>query len=86
MSSMNPITSASKSWLPTRKWWAMLVVALGTLAVNWINTGQFTKEIAIALVGLLVQAATTYLVPNQDTPGGVPTSRSGTTSRQGSPK
>ncbi|MFB4283535.1 MULTISPECIES: hypothetical protein [unclassified Nonomuraea] len=64
----------------------MLVVALGALAVNWINTGQFTKEIAIALVGLLVQAATTYLVPNQDTPGGVPISRGGTTSAQKFPR
>ncbi|SDL95043.1 hypothetical protein [Nonomuraea jiangxiensis] len=77
---MRSSTSTSKSWLPTRKWWSMLVVAVGALAVNWINTGQFTKEIAIALVGLLVQAATTYLIPNQDTPGGVPIARRGTTS------
>ncbi|MEW9547230.1 hypothetical protein [Nonomuraea sp. NPDC050783] len=61
-----------KSLMPTRKWWAMLVVALGAIAVSWVSAGQLTKETAIALIGVVVQAVATYLVPNDDTPGGVP--------------
>jgi hypothetical protein len=64
--------AAKKSWLPTRKWWAATVVALGAIATLWVTTGAFDRDVAIAVIGAVVQAATTYLVPNQDTPGGVP--------------
>jgi hypothetical protein len=64
---------AQKSWLPTRKWWAATVVALGAIATLWVTKGAFDRDVAIAVIGAAVQAATTYIVPNQDTPGGVPT-------------
>jgi hypothetical protein len=64
---------AKKSWLPTRKWWAATVVALGAIATLWVTKGAFDRDVAIAVIGAFVQAATTYIVPNQDTPGGVPT-------------
>jgi len=64
--------AAKKSWLPTRKWWAATVVALGAIATMWVTKGAFDRDVAIAAIAAVVQAATTYIVPNQDTPGGVP--------------
>ena len=64
--------TAKKSWMPTRKWWAATVIALGAIATVWVTKGAFDRDMAIALIAAVVQAATTYLVPNQDTPGGVP--------------
>ncbi|MBC6457312.1 hypothetical protein [Actinomadura sp. HBU206391] len=67
-------TTATSPW-PTRKWWAMFVTALAAFLVNWIQAGELNREILIALVGLGAQAAITYLVPNDSTPGGVPLKR-----------
>ena len=64
--------AAKKSWLPTRKWWAATVIALGAIATLWVTKGAFDRDVAIAAIAAVVQAATSYLVPNQDTPGGVP--------------
>lgn len=64
--------TSSRSVWPTRKWWAALITALAAFAINWILAGQFTREIAVALVGVVAQAAVAYLVPNESTPGGVP--------------
>jgi hypothetical protein len=64
----NRVTSS----LPTRKWWAAQVVALGALLTLWVTTGHWAKDETIALIGFVVQAIATYLVPNLDTPGGVP--------------
>jgi hypothetical protein len=65
-------STSSRAFWPTRKWWAALITALAAFLINWIQAGQFSREIAIALVGVLAQAAVAYVVPNQDTPGGVP--------------
>jgi hypothetical protein len=67
-----PDSTTVPSYWPTRKWWAMFITALAAFLVNWIQAGELSKEILIALVGLLAQAAVAYLVPNADTPGGVP--------------
>ena len=67
-----PNSNTAPSQWPTRKWWAMFITALAAFLVNWIQAGELSKEILIALVGLLAQAAVSYLVPNADTPGGVP--------------
>jgi hypothetical protein len=62
-----------RSWpRPTNKWWAGLVTVAGAWVVNLITAGAFTKTIAIALVGIITQMTVAYLVPNHDTPGGVP--------------
>jgi hypothetical protein len=50
----------------------MFITSVAAFLVNLIVAGDFNKEILIALVGLLAQAAVSYLVPNADTPGGVP--------------
>jgi hypothetical protein len=74
MTSPAPVQPASqqKSWLPTRKWWAATITALGAIAVLWIQAGALTTSVAIALVGAIVQAGVTYALPNDNTPGGVP--------------
>ncbi|GLW65114.1 hypothetical protein Arub01_33580 [Actinomadura rubrobrunea] len=68
-------TTGRKSLLPTRKWWAALITALTAVLINWVQAGHVTKEILIALIGVVSQAAVAYLVPNESTPGGVPVRR-----------
>jgi mannose/fructose/N-acetylgalactosamine-specific phosphotransferase system component IIC len=58
-------------WRPTRKWVVGQVTALGALVTMFVTTGGWDQEETIALVGLAVAAATSYLVPNLDAPGGV---------------
>ena len=66
-------SKATKSWQrPTNKWWAGLITVAGSWVVNLITAGAFTKTIAIALVGIVTQMTVAYLVPNDNTPGGVP--------------
>jgi hypothetical protein len=67
-----PPVGRQKSWLPTRKWWAATITALGAIAVLWIQEGALSMAVGIALVGAVVQALITYVLPNDDTPGGVP--------------
>jgi hypothetical protein len=57
---------------PTNKWWAAFVTVAGSWVANLITAGAFTKVIAIALVGIVCQMTVAYLVPNHETPGGVP--------------
>jgi len=58
--------------LPTNKWWAAQVVALGAVLTLWVTTGHWARDESVALIGFFVQAATTYLVPNSTAPGGIP--------------
>ena len=60
-------------WMPTRKWMVRTVIALGALATMYFATGSWDQEESIALVGLLVGAATSYLVPNSDETAPPPT-------------
>lgn len=60
-----------RGWMPTRKWIAAQVVALGGLAVSAIESGWDDTEWKL-LVGIAVQAASTYLLANAPAPGGVP--------------
>ncbi len=66
-----------KSWRPTRKWIAATITALAAVAVLWVQQGEFSKGVAVALIGAISQAMVTYLVPNADTPGGVPMKKVG---------
>lgn len=62
-----------KSSLPTRKWAARTVVALGGLATTWASTGGWETEETLMAITIAVAAVTSYLVPNGDeNPGGVP--------------
>jgi len=57
---------------PTRKWWAATIVAVGgfltTLAAH---SWQWTPEFAGAALTIVTQRVVAYLVPNDDSPGGV---------------
>lgn len=66
-------SNSRKSYWPTRKWWAATVVAIGAIATLWVTKGEFDRDVMLATIGAIVQAIATYLVPNQETPGGVPT-------------
>lgn len=66
------MSNGNKSLWPTNKWWAALVTAAAAWVINWITVGTFSKAILIALIGVIAQAIVSYLVPNSDTPGGVP--------------
>jgi hypothetical protein len=60
------------SWFPTRKWWTALIAGVGALLVTGVSTGDWSRELAGAAIGLVVQLLLAYLTPNQATPGGVP--------------
>ena len=62
----------SKSLVPTRKWFATQITAIAALVAAWLTAGAWNTTLSIALVGLIAQAAAGYLLPNADTPGGVP--------------
>jgi len=55
-----------KSWKPTNKWMAAQCTAVATLAVSWVNAGEWNKPLTIATIGLVSQAVAAYLVSNAD--------------------
>jgi hypothetical protein len=56
--------------MPSRKWIAAQVSAIGAFVVALINSGwELSADLQIVLVGLAVQALVTYLIPNSDTAG-----------------
>jgi hypothetical protein len=64
-----PVVKRGK--IPTRKWIAAQVVALSGIAISAIDSGWDDTETKL-LIGVAVQAALTYLLPNADSPTGVP--------------
>jgi hypothetical protein len=64
--------AATTSNAPTKKWWATQVTALSALGVMYVTTGSWDQEETIAAIGIATQAALSWLVPNDQTPGGVP--------------
>jgi hypothetical protein len=51
--------------MPSRKWIAAQVSAIGAFVVALINNGwDLTSDLQVILVGLVVQAIVTYLLPN----------------------
>jgi hypothetical protein len=65
------VVAVKKTWVPTRKWFYAQAIALGGLATSAIQSGWDETESVLA-VGIVVQAIVTYVLPNEDTPGGVP--------------
>lgn len=63
-----------KSWLPTNKWLIAQLVALVGVATSALESGWDDTETKLVIAWAL-QALATYLVPNDDTPGGVPLKR-----------
>jgi hypothetical protein len=46
-----------------RKWLARTVVGAGAIVTMWATTGTWDKEESVALIGLIVAAITSILVP-----------------------
>jgi hypothetical protein len=67
-----PTAEQAKSRWPTRKWLVTQITAVAALLTAWVTAGAWDKTLSVALIGLFAQATVGYLVPNADTPGGVP--------------
>lgn len=52
--------------MPSHKWFAAQITALVALATMWATTGNWDQEETIAAIGLVSQAALSYLVRNTD--------------------
>ena len=66
-----PRTSRPTRW-PTNKWLAGVITSFTAFVSNWIMVGHLTKELWVALVGVVSGAMLAYLIPNHSTLGGVP--------------
>ncbi len=65
---------------PTQKWWAATILAMTGLLTTWGGTGwHWTNTLSGATITLLGQRLVAYIVPNQDTSGGMSTGRGTTT-------
>jgi len=64
--------SKGASWKPTRKWIAARVVAVAGIATMYVVTNGWDDEETLAAITLASEAALSFLVPNELTPGGVP--------------
>lgn len=65
-----------RSAAPTRKWIAAQITALvGVILMLVTGDTTVTDPEKVAIGTFIVQAVTTYLVPNDNTPGGVPLKR-----------
>ena len=72
MEAAQPAVVATPGWIPTRKWIAALITGLLTIGGHALaSSGWDTPEWAEVLT-LASSLAIAYLVPNADTPGGVP--------------
>jgi hypothetical protein len=62
----------SRSWLPTKKWWAALAGGVATVLASWIVTGEF-DDVERGMVGTALTAlVAAYFKSNDDTPAGIP--------------
>lgn len=57
--------------MPSRKWIVAQVTALGAIATMYITTQSWDQEESVAVIGWIVQAVSTYLVPNDPGAAGV---------------
>ena len=62
----------ARSLRPTRKWISTQIIAATALVTTWIMNSAWDKALTIGTIGLISQADIGYLMPNSDTPGGVP--------------
>ena len=66
------VETRASAW-PTRKWLAARITVLGGLLILFATHGWHLDEhTTIALITFLTESAVSYLVPNNNTPGGVP--------------
>jgi hypothetical protein len=64
---MSAITRRGKQFQkPSRKWWAAQIAATTTLGTGLVSAGAWTKPLSLMAIGVVSQAAITYLVPNAE--------------------
>jgi hypothetical protein len=51
--------------VPSRKWFVATVIAAGTVATAWAEAGDWNQTLTVAAIGLVVQRATAWAVPNE---------------------
>jgi hypothetical protein len=69
------MTQFERSAIPTHKWIATQILAVSALATAWMTAVEWDRTLTISAIGVLTQAVVGYLLPNADTPGGVPIRR-----------
>lgn len=57
---------------PTNKWIVARITAVVALLTTYLTTGTWDTEESIFAIGIIAEAATSWLTRNDDTPGGVP--------------
>ena len=65
------MTPAKSKW-PTNKWLATQVTAMAALLTGWVTAGEWNKTLSTTMIGLVAQAVVSYVLPNAESPGGVP--------------
>jgi hypothetical protein len=64
--------SPNKSRLPTNKWMATQVTAVAALLTAWVSADDWDRTLSTTAIGLVAQAIVSYVLPNSESPGGVP--------------
>jgi hypothetical protein len=64
--------SPDKSRVPTNKWLATQVTATAALLTGWVTAGEWNRTLTTTAIGLVAQAIVSYVLPNAESPGGVP--------------
>ena len=62
-----------KSWFPTRKWWVGLVTSAAALGGTILQADHWSKSFNVAILTVVTGAITSYLIPNNENPGGYTT-------------
>ena len=66
-------STKTRTLIPTRKWFVTQITALTGWAIAFVHVhARWTDTIIIGLITIASQAAISWLVPNDNTPGGVP--------------
>ena len=71
--------SPAKSRWPTNKWLATQVTASAALLTGWVTAGEWNKTLSTTMIGLVAQAIVSYMLPNAESPGGVPPKKASAT-------
>ena len=73
--------SPDKSRMPTNKWLATQVTATAALLTGWVTAEHWNKTLSTTAIGLAAQAIVSYVLPNAESPGGVPAKKGAAGSR-----
>jgi hypothetical protein len=73
MTALAAQVTARSSWMPTQKWWAATIVAVGGVLTTLATQGwDWSPQFAGAVITLATQRLVAYVVSNENSPGGVP--------------